>query len=138
MAEYALIKTSNNSLQKLAESDKEFPNGPPDLSQKGLLWMLVQRDARPTFDPATQVIEKADGVSAGKYVFGWTVRNKTQAELDKDASDQAANLDARVTFAIEDVVGKALFKIINEIRTLQSQSQLTPAQFKTWFKNQQT
>ena len=76
-------------------------------------------------------------IEATQVVDTWTVRAKTQAELDADTVATEARKTLMIDENVNAMLGKALFKIVNEIRVLQAQPTLTPAQFKTWFRNQQ-
>ena len=96
----------------------------------------VGKDA--AVNPDTQIKEgPVTTITATQVVDTWTVRDKTQAELDADTAAKEAEKTSQIDRDVNAMVGKALFKIVNEIRVLQSQATLTPAQFKTWFRNQQ-
>lgn len=118
---------------------RNFSTPPEDLPQKGIKFLPAPKVDRPSFDSDTQVLEGPTfAINPTEYTMSWNVRAKTQAELDKEQADNDAAADALVVSTVEGVVGKAMFKIVNEIRILQSAPQLTPDQFKTWFRNQQT
>lgn len=140
MSEYILIVISSGEPavpQRITDSDRESANFPPDLTHKGWKWYPIVRDTRPNFNSATEVVEENNNLVSGDYVYGWAKRNKTQAELDADSAAEDAAKDSEITRAVVGVVGKAMFKIVNEIRTLQSQPVLNKNQFRTWFRNQQ-
>ena len=61
----------------------------------------------------------------------WTVRPMTQPELDQ----REVELDEVRSQEIKAAYGKVLFKVVNEIRVLKNQTELTPEEFKTWWKN---
>lgn len=117
---------------------REFGPTPEDLPQKNIRFLPAPDVAHPVFDSATQALEGPTfAINPTEYTMSWNVRTKTQAELDEDQTKIDAAADDLVVNTVEGMVGKAMFKIVNEIRTLQSASQLTPDQFKTWFRNQQ-
>ena len=138
MTEWALVKISSGELLLIQQRPNPDPDPgfPEDVSAKDKRWHLVVRTARPTITSA-QVADASNAVVGTDYVFGWAVRNKTQAELDADAAANEADKTRKIDDNVDAMVGKALFKIVNEIRALQSQAALTPAQFKVWFRNQQ-
>ena len=132
MTEYALVNSQTGALDLVASNvDPNAGTKPP------FVWMPVARVARPSVNDATQVAERNNSVVGSEYVFDWTVRSKTKAELDADTAAAEATKTSQVNDNVNAMVGKALFKIVNEIRTLQSQPTLTPAQFKAWFRAQQ-
>ena len=109
-------------------------------AHKQEMWKLVVsvgKDA--AFAPATQIkTGPITTITATEVVDTWTVRNKTQGELADDAANAAVMEDARANDAIANVTGKVMFKMMNAIRVLQGQAQFTPAQFRAWFKAQQS
>lgn len=139
MADYILLHISDDTPVegfRIKNSDNER-NFPPDLSQKGWKWVPVVKNQPPTFDSASEVIEKNDGILGGDYVFGWTKRSKTQAELDSDVAAESVRKDDDAEGITKSPVGKAMFMIVNEIQSLKSQPQLTADEFKIWFRSQQ-
>ena len=114
---------------------RKFSNTPEDLPNKGVKWYPVVRNARPDYDAATHIAEPDNSLVDGIYTFGWNVRALTQSEIDKRNQDDADAVNSAIQSELESAVGKVLFKIVNEIRVLQSQPKLTPAQFKTWWRN---
>ena len=106
--------------------------------KRGWWFPVVSVGKDDAFDGATQIKSgPVTTIEASRVVDTWTVRAKTQAELDAEATAAADAKTLQINDNVNAMVGKALFKIVNEIRTLQSQPVLTPAQFKTWFRAQQ-
>jgi hypothetical protein len=58
-------------------------------------WYDEQRDAKPAFDPDTQVIEQDNKLVGDKYVFGFTVRNMTTQELTDLLASKWATVRAK-------------------------------------------
>lgn len=56
-----------------------------------------------------------------------TIRDKTAQELD-------AEKDVMIASESDVLLAKALFQVVNQIRSLQSQPALTGQQFRTWLK----
>ena len=104
-------------------------------AHKSAMWkpvVFVGKDD--AVDPIAQVkVGPVTTITATEVVDTWTVRAKTQAELDADA----VAVSTRVKDSVENVTGKVLFKMMNAIRVLQGQAPFTPAQFRTWFEAQQ-
>jgi hypothetical protein len=89
MAEYALLSNADDSLLQIVDGDREFADGvPPDASglvSKGIRWVPVVRDPKPSIDAATQNLSNTVGFVDPNYVFGWSVTAKTQTEIDDEA-----------------------------------------------------
>ena len=105
-------------------------------------WFAPGMDVADMADMTAQEIADAEAMQRPKSMVDGVKCYLSDAEQARRAAQEAAQaaleLDDKVQEAIEGTVGKALFKIVNEIRVLQSNPELTPAQFRTWFKNQQT
>ena len=102
MAEFALVKISDGSLIKRTDSDNESSTFPPDLSNKGLEWFPVVRNAQPAFDPFTQKLEQNNGVVATNYVFDWDIVALTaQEQTDFQQNDDISSINAGVVDAAE-------------------------------------
>lgn len=129
--EYALISSITDELRETSRHNDDTAQ-----TKAPWIWVPVIRNPAPAVT-ASQVAEAANGSVAGNYVFGWSVRSKTKAELDADAVASDERKTAQIDSNVNAMLGRALFKIVNEIRVLQTQPVFTPAQFKTWFKNQQ-
>jgi len=91
MARYVLVENGTDAILKEIDGDREFRTGtPPDLTGKPFRWLpLVVVD--PPVDGATEVKEGPDiSVTATEVTKTWTVRPKTQAELDDEKDRLAA------------------------------------------------
>lgn len=86
------------------------------------------------------VYEKPDNLSIYNISVDWNAQTATalsQAEIDaNNAAVADAIIDNMASRDLERNVGKVMFRIVNEIRLLQGKPELTPAQFKTWYKQQ--
>lgn len=118
MAEFALL--IDGSFVRTYTTDVK----PSDIPHKNVVWLPFVRSSAPTFDPATQVLSGptitiyADHVSSD-----YSVRQKTQEELDADKQAYVDNVDM--------LVFKVLFNHENRIRALESKATITAQQFKT-------
>lgn len=65
------------------------------------IWRPFVQESQPAFDPATQVIERSETIAPTQVTRGWTVRAKTQAELDADAAEQEAEKLSRLNVFIK-------------------------------------
>tara|TARA_R110000823_G_scaffold153379_1_gene284099 strand:+ start:306 stop:695 length:390 start_codon:yes stop_codon:yes gene_type:complete len=84
MTQYALIKTSTSEVKEIVDGDKRFRTGePPALnSDKDLHWLTFVK-VDPDVDHATQIkTGPVDVVSRSRLTRTWTVRDKTDKELD--------------------------------------------------------
>ena len=131
---YVLTKISDGSVLEYTDSDNEAGNFPPDVSQKDMRWYPLVKVVKPTIDPATQVAEKNDGVVVNDYVQDWTVRSKTQPELDQDVADLDTLNDLLAIDAVANIFGKIAFDIENRVRALESKSVITATQYKAAVK----
>lgn len=91
-----LYKLDPLRLSRLSEFAADNPGVIPvkgaDLTEFGYAWGAVED--RPAIT-AAQVMQKADPVLNGAFVsVGWTVRDKTQAELDADREKKIADIKA--------------------------------------------
>lgn len=94
MAKYGLIKTSDNSIVKEADSTREFRDGNPPTLQpnKGLKWLPVVL-VEPPVDNSIEI--KADPVivvTATEITKTWTVRAKTALELSDEKDSLASDV----------------------------------------------
>jgi hypothetical protein len=48
-------------------------------------WYDERHEVAPDYDPATQVVEQDNKLVGDEYVYGFTVRSKTETELAEDA-----------------------------------------------------
>lgn len=84
---------------------------------------------------ASQVKEgPVNAVNGTEVTSTWTLRAKTQAELDDDAAAAAAEKKAQIVSSADLVLGKALFILLNQFRESQGQNALTKAQFLSWLR----
>lgn len=88
----------------------------------GWRWLPVETVGGGSYDPETQVLEgPVYSVQVAKVVETFTIRTKTQTELDADKDAKAS--------AINDVIFRVLFNHETRIRSLTGQPSITQAQF---------
>lgn len=118
MADFALL--IDGSFVKVYTSDVK----PPDIPHKQVVWLPFVNSAAPVFAPATQVLlGPTITIHADHVSSDYSVRQKTQVELDADKQVYVDNVDM--------LVFKVLFNHENRIRTLESKAAITVQQFKT-------
>ena len=97
---------------------------PVNIPHKSVVWLPFVRSATPAFDPTTQVLLGSTITIAADHVSSdYSVRQKTQAELD---ADKQAYVDS-----VDMLIFKVMFNHENRIRALESKAPITPQQFKT-------
>lgn len=104
MTKYALVKTADDTVQRIVDGAKVFGGqAPPDISHKGLKWLPYTDTARPSFNPDTHKIDgnPTDVVAALAVTKTWNVVALSQAEIDARAveNDQRTVLDGLVDLA---------------------------------------
>lgn len=135
MSEYVLLKISDSSVQRFTDSDRERQDFPPDISQKDLRWHLVIRPQRPSVNKDTHILEMSNGLVGSNYIFDWTIRPKTQDELDKDTANKEANKSSVVENMMETLIGKLLFEQENRLRVLEGKSILNGVNYKNLIRS---
>ena len=126
----ARLARSDNALLELREVSR-LPDPNP---VKGVYWLPCPVVPPPSYDQAVEVRAGPDyRVEATEVVESWTVRLKTQAELDADI-EAAKEADVSAAEALNTIF-KALFFMANEIRALKGQAALTRPQFRNFLKN---
>ena len=118
MADFALV--INGSFVRGLQADVK----PVDIPHKNVVWLPFVRSSAPTFDLATQVLS---GPTITIYVdhvsSDYSVRQKTQKELDADKQAYVDNVDM--------LIFKVLLNHENRIRALESNATITAQKFKT-------
>lgn len=118
MAEYALLISGAFARSVSAETQ------PPNIPHKNVVWLPFIREATPSFDPKTQVLlGPTIIISVDNVTAGYSVRQKTQQELDANKQAYIDNVDM--------LFFEVLFNHENRIRVLDGQNQVTKQQFKT-------
>ena len=80
---YALIKISTNEIEQEVKDNYFGSTTPPNISQKDLKWLPMEITNPDVTDHATHVKEgPVTTVEADKVTKVWTVRAKTEQELD--------------------------------------------------------
>lgn len=108
---------------------REEQNVDPDVATKsGWRWLSIIELPSPIYDSKLQVLEGTNynvlDDSIEKY---WSVRDKTQQEIDADKQS--------VLGSIPKIVFDLLFEQENKIRQLQQQPELTKEEFTNYIKN---
>lgn len=118
MADFALV--ISGSFVKVYAADVK----PVDIPHKQVIWLPFLRSPAPAFDAATQVLlGPTITINADNVSSDYSVRQKTQAELDADKQAYVDNVDM--------LVFKVLFDHENRIRARESKAAITAQQFKT-------
>lgn len=129
MSQYARIV--DNAIADI----RDFPNAPDPNQAKGLVWRPFTL-TKPSFDPATEVLEgPEDVITSGAAERIFTVRAKTQQEIDADTT---AAKDARIA-ELNGLSGMA--KIVNGLKNLIHEQASPPEdpetvdETKAWMKS---
>lgn len=97
------------------------------------------KQVRAGFDLQPTAAEVREGpvheISGSEVTSTWTVRAKTQAELDAEAAAAAADKEAEIASSTDIILGKALFQVVNEVRAGQGKRKLTKSQFLDWLRS---
>lgn len=105
---------------------------PPDISHKGFEWrrsVIV----KPDLDRTTQVrTGPVVTLQADTVTRTWTVRQKTQAELDTDAENDATNNISVGTYRL--TLFEHAFLLENRVRVLEGKSPITKSVFRNALK----
>ena len=118
MADFSLLISGN--FVKVYASDVR----PADIPHKQVVWLPFVKSAAPVFDPANQaLLGPTITIYADHVSSDYSVRQKTQIELDADKQAYVDNVDM--------LVFKVLFNHENRIRALESKAAITAQQFKT-------
>ena len=140
MTRYAL--TDGTSVLKFKDFDNADNHLSPAAAQAvGKPWWLPYIIApRPAYDSATHhaPVRDNDAILADRVEQVWIAAvAKTQAEIDAEVQAREDGAMDRLDQAssIDRVLGAALFEVVNDVRVLKGQSEITAAQFKTWLRS---
>jgi hypothetical protein len=119
---YALVKTSDNSINRFDTSVE------PNVQTKaGFAWRACPDVARPSFDPATEVVEGPTyTVGASSVTEVWTKRSLTAQEISDRKDAKIGSIDA-LQFSV-------MFDMENRVRVLESKPAVTAAQYRAALK----
>lgn len=96
-----------------------------------------RQEVRETVDNSTTpdaVWEKSEPlIESDRVLVVTTVRDLTEAEI---ATRTAESFDVEIDGAVSSTIGKALFAIVNELRSSRSQKPLTKGEFRDWLSRQ--
>lgn len=120
---FALVDPQNNVNRVQSSSVID----PTVETKTGWRWLPVETVGGGSYDAETQVLEgPIYDVQASKVVETFTIRAKTQVELDADEDAKANSLN--------DVIFRVLFNHENRIRSIAGQPSVTAAQFRAAIK----
>ena len=107
---YVLVEDGTDAILKEVEGDREFRSGnPPKLPLKPFRWLPLEVTDPDVDDYATHTIEgPVTTVKAKKVTRVWTVRPKTDEELDVDKESQIPSSDSIQFKAMLDVENRTL------------------------------
>lgn len=131
MNEYALFM--NGEFVKI----KKFTERPPHIPHKNVVWYPVVRE---TVDNSTQQYTetiKTQTIENDTYVIRRTIQDLPQAEIDtiiESEKTENINLIDR-NYTITRALALTLFEVVNQVRVLNGQVEITPDQFKTYLKS---
>jgi len=136
MTKYAHVK-DGVILRVKDLTDAEVADIPPHKAAYILPYTEV---ARPAFDSATHYapVRDDDAILADRVEQVWIAGvAKTQAEIAAEVQERRSNAMDRLDQAssIDKVISAALFEVVNDVRVLKGQSEITAAQFKTWLRS---
>ena len=125
---YVLVEDDTNVIMEEVEGDKEFRTGtPPDLPQKPFRWLPLEVTNPDVPDHATHLKEGPVTTVENKRVTRvWTVRKKTDKELDKEKEDKLPPSDS--------IQFKAMLDVENRTRALEKNPALTVEKYKASLK----
>jgi len=113
---YALVDPEDNVTKIQTNVD-------PDAATKpGWRWLPIEEDPAPAHDPKTQQLERFQILESDRLYCGYTVRDKTQQEIDQE-KDQAVESISPIVLAI-------LLDQENRTRALEQQPTVTIDEFK--------
>ncbi len=139
MTRYAL--TDGTNLLKF----QDFDNADDHLSRANAealgkpFWLPYITAPRPVYTSEIQhaPVRGDDAILADRVEQVWIAGvAKTQAEIDAEsqAREDAAMDRLDQASSIDKVLSAALFEVVNDVRVLKGQSEITAAQFKTWLR----
>lgn len=103
------------------------------MSDPELMLVGFLPEVRVGFDLPVSATEVKEGPSEvqgiSEVTATWTVRNKTQPELDQDVADQEARKDAVATAEFDSTRGRLLFNQENRIRVLEGRQAVSAADY---------
>lgn len=119
---HALINPSN-------EIDRVEENINPNTGTKsGWKWLPVEWQDRPVYNPKFQITKGPEYVvESTKVTVLWSIRDKTEEELENDKSSTINNIDP-IIFTI-------LFNQENKIRNLNNLANFTVEEYKFYLKS---
>lgn len=131
MNEYALIKGG------VFVEVRRYAAQPADVPHKGVVWLPVVRE---TVNNATQKYTSSTittAIEPTRYLVRTIISDKPQAEIDAFLAAQKKAQVERIEDAtsIIKALATALFEVVNEVRVLKGQQQITAAQFKTYLRS---
>jgi len=136
---YALVQNG-----EVVQAPRELPSSWKNISNlnkakverlKELGWLPVEVTGDESYDKSTHVKEGPEyTIEEDKVVASYTIKPKTEAELARDRQEKQQVLDRVIDTKIDDIVGKVLFALVNEIRELKGQNTLSAGQFKQYLK----
>ena len=118
MAKYVLISTTDQSVLKRVNGEKEFRTGsPPTLPiEKGIKWLVLEELPRPSFDPYTHEIIPTVVQTDTTRIEGWELLPLSGDALIKATQAQISKTDKHMSRMVEDIfvaiaLGKPLTKL---------------------------
>ena len=106
---------------------------PGDLHPDKPYWVPVEIVVTNTSSGPDKVISPwVDTVEVSRLLRTSTIRDKTAGEID--AEDQARVDRLLLDSGVIRALAKALFALVNDVRTLKGDSTITATQFKTYLK----
>jgi len=99
-------------------------------------WLpIIERGPRPAYDPTTHYApQPTEAIDADQVTQGWDdATAKTPSEIDAELDDIVNQI--RDNRGIIKALGLTLFDVANQVRALNSQPDLTLAQFKAFVKS---
>ena len=128
MAKYVLVEDNTDIILEEVEGDKEFRTGtPPDLPQKPFRWLPMEITNPDVTDHATHVKEgPVTTVEADKVTKVWTVRAKTEQELDAYKEMQIPS-----SYSIQ---FKTMLDVENRTLALESKPAVTASEYRETLK----
>ena len=125
---YVLVEDETDTILKEVEGDREFRTGtPPDLPLKPFRWLPLEVTNPDLEDYATHTIEgPVTTVKAKKATRAWTVRPKTDEELDADKEGQIPPSNS--------IQFKAMLDVENRTLALENKPAVTAADYRETLK----
>ena len=132
-------KTSFALLRKVYPNIS-FPKTPPPslLAEYGLFELVEENRPDVADDQVVAKNQRPTLQPDGTYVWGYTVRNKTPAELAAEDLSRIDKIKANLDWngSAVKVLLKISFLQENRIRVLEGQPEITATQFRTWVNGQ--